>query len=97
MDGYPEEIGDVLGQEMYTTGGTRIGVVTDVIIRLETEPMIEAFAVDDVNSRIVDVGSSGIRVPFNLVSDLDDVVLVSDVVSGAATGSGADDGQVFGG
>ncbi|MFC7069091.1 PRC-barrel domain-containing protein [Halobaculum lipolyticum] len=78
MESDPAPVTDLARKEVFTADGARVGRVTDVIVDLQRETPVE-LALSDVAERTVGGlpdGAVGVRVPFDLVRGVGDVIVL---------------------
>lgn len=74
----PAPVTDLARKEVFTADGARVGRVTDVIVDLEGETPV-VLALSDVAERTVGGlpdDAAGVRVPFELVRGVGDVIVL---------------------
>ncbi len=74
------DITSLMGLEVYTNQGTRVGKVSDLVLDAE-ERKVSGIALLDINRDLFDVPTRGVILPYRWVVTTGDIVIIRDIVS----------------
>ncbi|MFY9981181.1 MAG: PRC-barrel domain-containing protein [Methanoregula sp.] len=81
------QITDLFGLSIYTDKGMYIGEVEDVVIDVDSKK-IESLVVGKVNDQLFELKNyKGLKIPYRIISAIDDVVLIRHLPGAFASGS----------
>ncbi|PYB68003.1 photosystem reaction center subunit H [Thermoplasma sp. Kam2015] len=72
--GYTFEITNLIGKEVYTMKGIRVGKVTDIVLDFDKNQIHGLFIMDS-NDKLVKNGDP-ISIPYNYVKSIGDIVIL---------------------
>jgi sporulation protein YlmC with PRC-barrel domain len=82
------QITELFGLQIYTDKGMFIGEVEDVVLDVESKKM-EALVVGKVNDQLFELKNfKGLKIPYRIISAIDDIVLIRHLPGAFAGGSG---------
>lgn len=85
------QITDLFGLQIYTDKGMFIGEVEDVVIDVDGKK-IEAVVVGKVNDQLFELKNfKGLKIPYRIISAIDDIVLIRHLPGAFAGGSGTEE------
>ncbi len=85
------QISELFGLQIYTDKGMFIGEVEDVVLDVESKKM-EALVVGKVNDQLFELKNfKGLKIPYRIISAIDDIVLIRHLPGAFAGGSGSGD------
>ncbi len=85
------QITDLFGLQIYTDKGMFIGEVEDVLIDVD-EKKIDSLIVGKVNDQLFELKSyKGLKIPYRIISAIDDIVLVRHLPGAFTGGSTTED------
>ncbi len=74
------DITTLMGLEVYTNQGTRVGKVNDLVLDVD-ERKVSGIALLDINRDLFDVPTRGVILPYRWVVTAGDIVIIRDIVS----------------
>ncbi len=74
------DITSLFGLNVYTTSGTYVGKVNDVVLNVEAGE-VSGLAISEINRKMFDVPTRGVIMPYRWVVTSGDIVLIRDVVN----------------
>lgn len=74
------DITSLFGLNVYTTSGTHVGKVNDVVVNVEGGE-VSGLAITDINRKMFDVATRGVIIPYRWVVTSGDIVLIRDVIN----------------
>ncbi len=84
------QITELFGLQIYTDKGMFIGEVEDVVLDVDSKKM-EALVVGKVNDQLFELKSfKGLKIPYRIISAIDDIVLIRHLPGAFSGGSGGD-------
>jgi sporulation protein YlmC with PRC-barrel domain len=84
-------ITEMFGLQIYTDKGMFIGEVEDVVIDVDGKK-IEAIVVGKVNDQLFELKNfKGLKIPYRIISAIDDIVLIRHLPGAFAGGSGSEE------
>ena len=85
------QITDLIGMNVYLDNATYLGVVRDVIFEVDNKK-ISGIAIDNINRKAIDIQNyNGLIVPFRLVKNIGDIILIRRINGVFNTTSSFDD------
>ncbi len=82
------QITELFGLQIYTDKGMFIGEVEDVVLDVDSKKM-EALVVGKVNDQRFELKNfKGLKIPYRIISAIDDIVLIRHLPGAFAGGSG---------
>ena len=85
------QITELFGLQIYTDKGMFIGEVEDVVIDVDSKK-IESLVVSKVNDQLFEMKSfKGLKIPYRIISAIDDIVLIRHLPGAFSGGSGGDE------
>jgi sporulation protein YlmC with PRC-barrel domain len=83
------QITELFGLQIYTDKGMFIGEVEDVVLDVVSKKM-EALVVGKVNDQLFELKNyKGLKIPYRIISAIDDIVLIRHLPGAFAGGSGS--------
>jgi len=83
------QITELFGLQIYTDKGMFIGEVEDVVLDVDSKKM-EALVVGKVNDQLFELKNyKGLKIPYRIISAIDDIVLIRHLPGAFAGGSGS--------
>ena len=83
------QITELFGLQIYTDKGMFIGEVEDVVLDVDSKKM-EALVVGKVNDQLFELKNyKGLKIPYRILSAIDDIVLIRHLPGAFAGGSGS--------
>ena len=83
------QITELFGLQIYTDKGMFIGEVEDVVLDVESKKM-ESLVVGKVNDQLFELKNyKGLKIPYRIISAIDDIVLIRHLPGAFAGGSGS--------
>ncbi|PKL65990.1 MAG: photosystem reaction center subunit H [Methanomicrobiales archaeon HGW-Methanomicrobiales-3] len=85
------QITDLFGLQIYTEKGMFIGEVEDVVIDVDGKK-IDSVVVGKVNDQLFELKNyKGLKIPYRIISAIDDIVLIRHLPGAFAGGSGSEE------
>ncbi|HJJ56564.1 MAG TPA: PRC-barrel domain-containing protein [Methanocorpusculum sp.] len=85
------QITDLIGMNVYLDNATYLGVVRDVIFEVDNKK-ISGIAIDNINRKAIDIQNyNGLIVPFRLVKNIGDIIIIRRINGVFNTTSSFDD------
>ena len=85
------QITDLFGLQIYTDKGMFIGEVEDVVIDVDSKK-IESVVAGKVNDQLFEMKNfKGVKIPYRIISAIDDIVLIRHLPGAFAGGSTLED------
>jgi len=85
------QITELFGLQIYTEKGMFIGEVEDVVIDVDSKK-IESLVVSKVNDQLFELKNfKGLKVPYRIISAIDDIVLIRHLPGAFTGGSGGEE------
>jgi sporulation protein YlmC with PRC-barrel domain len=85
------QITDLFGLQIYTDKGMFVGEVEDVVIDVDNKKM-EGIVVGKVNDQLFELKNfKGLKIPYRIISAIDDIVLIRHLPGAFAGGSGSEE------
>ncbi len=85
------QITELFGLQIYTEKGMFIGEVDDVVIDVDSKKM-ESLVVSKVNDQLFELKNfKGLKIPYRIISAIDDIVLIRHLPGAFSGGSGGDE------
>ncbi len=85
------QITDLFGLQIYTEKGMFIGEVEDVVIDVD-QKKIDSVVVGKVNDQLFELKNfKGLKIPYRIISAIDDIVLIRHLPGAFAGGSGSEE------
>lgn len=85
------QITDLFSLQIYTEKGMYIGEVEDVVIDVD-QKKIDSLVVGKVNEQLFELKNfKGLKIPYRIISAIDDIVLIRHLPGAFAGGSGVEE------